>query len=91
MPEHHSVGLDVSVKKTAICIVNAEGEAVHQSTVESDPSVIAKTLVGLGLKLSRIGLEAGSLFSWLYAGLVAKGLPAICVELATYMPCSQPG
>ena len=32
------------------------------------------------LAIERIGLEAGPLSEWLYAGLVDAGLPAICVE-----------
>jgi transposase len=33
-----------------------------------------------GGAFSRVGLEAGPLSPWLYAGLVEAGLPAICVE-----------
>ena len=37
-------------------------------------------LQATGLTFTRIGLEAGPLSQWLYAGLVEAGLPAICIE-----------
>jgi transposase len=49
-------------------------------TVESHPAVISEHLVALGLLFERIGLEAGPLSPWLYAGLVEEGLPVIWVE-----------
>ena len=80
MSEQHHVGLDVSVKETAICIVDPHGKVVHRATVESHPEVIGRHLIDLGHSYARIGLEAGPLSPWLYAGLVEAGLPAICVE-----------
>lgn len=79
MNRHH-VGLDVSVKETSICIVHSYGAVVHRSTVEGHPETISTHLISLGYRYSRIGLEAGALSPWLYAGLVEAGLPAICVE-----------
>lgn len=35
MNQQHHVGLDVSVKETAICIVDPHGKVVHRATVES--------------------------------------------------------
>src|SRR5688572_30420404 len=78
--EQHYVGLDVSVKETAICIVDPQGRVVHRAAVESDPRLISEHLLGLGRAFGRVGLEAGPLSPWLYAGLVEAGLPAICVE-----------
>lgn len=80
MSEQHHVGLDVSVKETAICIVDPHGKVVHRATVESHPDVIGRHLIDLGHSYARVGLEAGPLSPWLYAGLVEAGLPAICVE-----------
>ena len=80
MSQQHFVGLDVSVKETAICILDPQGRVVHRACVESDPKVIREHLLGLGLAFGRIGLEAGPLSPWLYAGLVEAELPAICVE-----------
>jgi transposase len=76
----HFVGLDVSVKETALCVLDKDGRIVHRALVESDPRVISECLLSLGYEFSRIGLEAGPLSPWLYAGLIEAGLPAICVE-----------
>ena len=80
MSQQHHVGLDVSVKETAICIVDQRGRVVRRATIESDPRLISEHLLGLGYAFGRIGLEAGPLSPWLYAGLVEAQLPAICVE-----------
>ena len=77
MSQQHFVGLDVSVKETAICVVDPQGRVVHRAAVESHPAVISQHLLGLGLTLGRVGLEAGPLSPWLYAGLVEAALPAI--------------
>jgi hypothetical protein len=78
-PQHH-VGLDVSVKQTALCVVDPQGRVVHRASLESNPGVISEHPLDLGLAFGRVGLEAGPLSPWLYAGLVEAGLPAICVE-----------
>ena len=46
----------------------------------SEPEALATWLVGLGLELARIGLEAGPLSQWLYAGLRQAGLPVELLE-----------
>ena len=73
-------GLDISVKTTAICILDADGRVLLEATVDSAPDAIAERLRTLGQPFDRIGLEAGPLSQWIYAGLVDMGLPAICVE-----------
>lgn len=80
MSQQHFVGLDISVKETTICIVDPHGRVVDRASVESDPKVISERLLDTDLAFGRIGLEAGPLSPWLYAGLVEAGLPAICVE-----------
>jgi transposase len=73
-------GLDISVKTTAICILDATGQVLLEATVDSAPGAIAERLRIPGHSFERIGLEAGPLSQWIYAGLVDMGLPAICVE-----------
>ena len=73
-------GLDISVKTTAICILDATGQVLLEATVDSAPDIIAERLRTLGQPFDRIGLEAGPSSQWIYAGLVDMGLPAICVE-----------
>ena len=57
-----------------------QGKVVHRVSVESSPVIIREHLFDRGLAFGRIGLEAGPLSSWLYAGLVDVGRPAILVE-----------
>ncbi len=80
MSEQRFVGLDVSVKKTAICVVDPQGRVVHGACIESSPKVIREYLLGLGLTFGRIGLGAGRLSLRLYSGLVETKIPVICVE-----------
>ncbi|WP_352916756.1 transposase [Mesorhizobium sp. M1348] len=73
-------GLDVSLRETAICIVDAEGKICKEKKVASDPETIAQTILESGYACEKIGLEAGSTAVWLQAGLVAHELPAICID-----------
>jgi transposase len=74
------VGLDVSKHSTSICIVDEKGRRVREGAAGSDPGAIAEFLSSERRRYTRIGLEAGSLATWLYEGLARAGLPAICVE-----------
>jgi len=65
----HSVGLDVSVKETAICTVDQAGKVVRESKIATEPQAIIAFLHSVGLEYTRIGLEAGSLSQWLVNGL----------------------
>ncbi len=67
------VGLDVSVKLTAVCIVDETGTVVRETALCTEPSSLASFLKGTGLRFERIGLEAGPLSSWLHTGLSAAG------------------
>ena len=73
-------GLDISVKTTAICVLDANGRVLLETMVDSAPEAIAGRLHECGQPFERIGLEAGPLSQWIYAGLVDVGLAAICVE-----------
>ena len=76
----HSVGLDVSVKETAICIIDEAGKVVRESKVATEPQAIIAFLGSVGLEYTRIGREAGPLSQWLVNGLAEAELPVICVE-----------
>ena len=76
----HCAGLDVSVKETAICIVDEVGKVVRESKVATEPEAIIALLNSAGLEYERVGLEAGPLSQWLVNGLAEAGLPVICVE-----------
>jgi transposase len=76
----HFVGLDVSVKDTAIRVVDERGRVAARATVENGPAAIVAWLLGLGLRFGRIGLEAGPRSPRLYAGPGGGGAARGCVE-----------
>jgi transposase len=76
----HFVGLDVSVKETAVCVVDEVGEVVLEQKVPTEPDDIARLLTPIGEAYGRVGIEAGPLSQWLVNALAAAGLPVVCVE-----------
>ncbi|PSH61689.1 IS110 family transposase [Phyllobacterium brassicacearum] len=73
-------GLDVSVKETAVCIVDETGKLCREMKVVSHPDDLIAVLQDPAWNFERIGLEAGPLSQWLYEGLAKAGLPVICIE-----------
>jgi transposase len=73
-------GLDVSLKETAVCIVDETGQICRQVKVASQPQDLARVLKDPAWRLERVGLEAGPLSQWLFEGLARAGLPVICIE-----------
>ena len=76
----HFAGLDVSVKKTSVCIVDGMGKIMREVKVASEPEALLPVLTNPSYHFKRIGLEAGPLSQWLFSALSEAGLPAICVE-----------
>jgi transposase len=72
--------LDVSLDKTSVCVMAADGTIVREVVVASDPDAIAACLGPDQERLERIGLEAGPLSEWLVRGLADHGLSAILME-----------
>lgn len=76
----HYAGIDVSLECSSVCIVDACGKIVREGKVASEPEALIGWFGALGLKLSRIGLEAGPMSQWLSAGLRQAGLAAELLE-----------
>jgi transposase len=74
------VGLDVSVRTTSVCVMTETGRIVQEGKVESEPEALIQFLDVPGRRYIRVGVEAGPLCQWLYAGLAKAGLPVICIE-----------
>ena len=73
-------GIDVSLESASVCVIDATGKIVREGKVASDPEALAGWLGSLGLELARVGLEAGPLSQWLYAGLRQAGFAAELLE-----------
>lgn len=76
----HLAGLDMSMEKASVCVIDGRGEVVREAKVATDPDTLAEFLRNCGVTFGRIGFEAGPFAPWLYAGLAAAGLPVICIE-----------
>src|SRR3989475_6211592 len=76
----HYVGLDVSLKVTAICIVDQTGKIEREGVVASDPETIAAFVKSHAPHVARVGLETGATSTWLWTELNKMGLPVICID-----------
>jgi transposase len=76
----HYVGLDVSLKQTAICVVDQAGKVVCEGAVVSDPQAIGAFVKSKASCAVRIGLETGPTATWLWSELNRMGLPIICID-----------
>src|SRR5215213_2020563 len=76
----HYAGIDVSLERSSVCVVDATGKIVREAKVVSEPEALVAFFGQLGVALTRIGLEAGPLSQWLHAGLAAAGLEAVLLE-----------
>jgi hypothetical protein len=61
--------IDVSLEASSICVVDGSGKIIKETKVLSEPEALIAWFKGLPFELERIGLEAGPLSQWLYAGL----------------------
>jgi transposase len=73
-------GIDVSLELSSVCVVDATGQIIREAKVASEPEALTAFLRSLGLPLTRIGLEAGPLSQWLYAGLTKAGHAVVLLE-----------
>jgi transposase len=76
----HYAGIDVSLESASVCVVEAGGRIVREAKVASEPDALIAWFGKLAVKVSRIGLEAGPLSQWLYAGMREAGLPVELLE-----------
>jgi len=73
-------GIDVSLECSSVCIVDASGKIVREAKVASEPEALIGWFGSLGFEVRRIGLEAGPLSQWLFAGLKEAGLAVELLE-----------
>ena len=73
------IGLDVSMKETAVSI-RRDGKRVWRGKCASDPKLIADLIRKRAPSAKRVVFETGPLSVWFYHALSAEGLPAICID-----------
>jgi transposase len=77
---YHYAGIDVSLESSAVCVVDGAGKIVREVKVASEPEALIAWFRLLGLRVERIGLEAGPLSQWLYAALREASLAVELLE-----------
>jgi transposase len=71
-------GLDISMEETHVCVVDRDGAVVHEAKTASTPEAIAASLAKAPT-CRRVVFETGRMAPTLYHGLVAVGLPVVCI------------
>lgn len=74
------VGLDVSLEKTAICVISEHGKIVREAQAASEPEALLSWIGEQNGSIAAIGLEAGPLSQWLHRGLSEEGLDIVLME-----------
>jgi transposase len=77
---NHYAGGDVSLEVSHVCVVDANGKIIRERKVASEPEDLIGWFGGLGVAVTRIGLEAGPLSQWLYAAMRDAGLAVELLE-----------
>lgn len=75
-----SIGLDVSLAKTAISVISEHGKVIKETEVMSEPEVLVHWLGNVDGSVAAIGLKDGPLSQWLHRGLTEAGLDAVLME-----------
>ena len=76
----HYVGLDVSQKTTAICVVDAVGRRLWRGQCASVPERIEQTVRRQAGDDAKIGIETGPMTPWLTHELRGRGLEITCLD-----------
>src|SRR6201986_5565432 len=76
----HYAGIDVSLERSSVCVVDAQGKIVREAKVASEPEAVVAFFEALGFAVKRIGLEAGPLSPCLHAGLEEAGFETVLLE-----------
>ena len=76
----HYVGLDVSQKTTAICVVDEQGRRLWRGVCATDPEPISARISKYACVDAKVGVETGSMTPWLVNGLRGAGLNVQCLD-----------
>ena len=73
-------GIDVSLEASSVCVIDGSGKIVREAKIASEPEALILFFRSLGFAVTRVGLEAGPLSQWLYAGLEEAGFAVELLE-----------
>jgi transposase len=76
----HFVGLDVSQKMTAICVVDQDGGRIWRGQCPSVPEQIGAALRRYAGDNARIGIETGAMTPWIVHELRNLGFEVVCLD-----------
>ncbi|MEH6836909.1 MULTISPECIES: IS110 family transposase [Falsihalocynthiibacter] len=74
------VGLDVSLRSCALCIVDSKGTVLFERELPCEVSDIAECLEAFPHPIERVGFEAGSMSQHLFFGLRDEGFDVVYME-----------
>ena len=74
------VGLDVSQKTTAVCVVDGNGALVCRGQCLSTPDQIDTVIRHHAGAHARLGIETGPMTTWLVHELRGRDLDVVCLD-----------
>ena len=77
---NYYAALDVSLRSVHLCVIDDQGELITETKLSSEVTDIIAYLDALGLEVSIVGLEAGTLAQYLTYGLQSAGFEVACME-----------
>ena len=77
---NYYVGLDVSLRSVALCIVNCEGDIILERSLDCEVDAIDACLRKFAQPIIKLGFEAGVMSQTLFYGLKSLGYDAVCME-----------
>jgi transposase len=72
-------GIDLSMKTTAVCVVDEAGKTMASASVDSTPETIAELLSSVG-QPDRCVIETGRMRSAICLGLRQLGINVVCID-----------
>lgn len=75
------IGLDVSLSKTAVCVVDHDGAVLWQGKVPSEPSSLITRLTEWSGSIDLAGIEACPAVRMAAPRLREAGIPVVCIEV----------
>lgn len=76
----HFVGLDVSLRSVAVCIIDDNGDVKLEMKAVSEVEELVRCLRTFDGEIERVGLEAGTLTQYLTHGLQTSGFETVRME-----------